>query len=455
MADAFEASSKLFRGFLSGVQRPRHHLDGLLDRIERTDSKLHAFVAVYAEAARAVADAAEASFKNGYSIGPMTGVPFALKDIVDVAGQVTAGGSAAMADRVPTQTAVIGDRLLGAGGVLVGKTHTVEVAMGGWGTNQRLGAPWNPWDLTTARTPGGSSSGSGVAVAAGLVPFAIGTDTGGSVRLPAAWNGIVGLKITEGVVPTDGIIPLSHTLDTPGPMARSVEDCALGFEILRGVEPRKVLGDLLDRQGVFGELTRGMAGLVLGAMPDSERVGVDPEVLDAYDQSLADFAARGAVIKPVDLPRAFDSYKDRSGVITAAEAYFYHGRLFEDGNAAVDEDVRPRILHGRDLSAQSYLGALHGRLDDQAAFLKSIAGVDAILTPTIATAAEPIDGVDQGSTPARFTRAGNYLGLCGVSVPNGRTTSGLPTSLQILGRGHAEPLVLRIAADLELSLIHI
>lgn len=449
MTDPYMTSSELLRAFRDGRTTPRAHLDLLLERIARLDGRLHAFVTVYGDAARGAADAAGDAIRRGYPTGPLQGVPFALKDIIDIALHETKGGSAAFASRVPERSATIAERLLGAGGVLVGKTHTVEVAMGGWGTNRRLGTPWNPWDLGTHRTPGGSSSGSGVAVAAGLVPFAIGTDTGGSVRLPAAWNGIVGLKVTEAVLPLDGIIPLSHTLDTPGPMARSVEDCALGFEILRGVEPRRVLDDLLGARGIFAVLRRGVDGLVVGAMPAGERDGVDPEVLGAYDASLDSLASRGAIIRERALPEPFDAYKERTGVIIAAEGFFHHGRLFADPDAPLDEDVRPRILAGRDLTARAYLDAIRGRTDDQAAFLAAIDGVDVLLTPTIATAALPLERIDQKATPAGFTRFGNYLGLCGVSIPSGMTRDGLPTSLQILGRGHAEPLVLRVAADLE------
>lgn len=427
--DPYSTAGELLRAFRDGRSTPRAHLDLLLERIQRLDDRLHAFVAVHAEEARAAADAAGHAIRRGYPVGPLLGVPFALKDIVDVAGHETRGGSEAFAGRVPERSATIAERLLGAGGVLLGKTHTVEVAMGGWGTNQRLGTPRNPWDLTTHRTPGGSSSGSGVAVAAGLVPFAIGTDTGGSVRLPAAWNGIVGLKVTEGVLPLDGIIPLSHTLDTPGPMARSAEDCALGFEILRGIEPPRVFNDLFQDRGIFAGLRRGVAGLVVGAMPEGEREGVDPEVLMAYDASLETLASRGATVRQLALPQRLEEYKERTGVIIAAEGFFYHGKMFGDPDAPLDEDVRPRILAGRDLTAQAYLDAIRGRIEDQAAFLMAIEGVDVLLTPTIATAARPINEIDQKATPAGFTRFANYLGLCGVSVPNGMTRGGLPTSL--------------------------
>jgi aspartyl-tRNA(Asn)/glutamyl-tRNA(Gln) amidotransferase subunit A len=197
-------------------------VDALLERIRTQDRRLHAFVEVSEEEARLAAEAAHKAIRSGHQIGPLHGIPIALKDLIEIEGRVTTGGSEVWRDRRSTVTATLARRLIAAGLIVIGKTHTVEFAMGGWGTNQHRGTPWNPWDPTTARTPGGSSSGSGVAVAAGMAPWAIGTDTGGSVRLPASWCGLSGLKTTIGRVSTYGILPLSPTLDTPGPLgARS------------------------------------------------------------------------------------------------------------------------------------------------------------------------------------------------------------------------------------------
>ena len=201
--------------------------------------------------------------------------------LVEIEGRVTTGGSKVWQDRLSTTTATLVRKVKAAGMIVIGKTHSVEFAMGGWGTNQYMGTPWNPWDLKTPLTPGGSSSGSGVAVAARLVPCAIGTDTGGSVRLPASWCGIVGLKTTVGRISTYGILPLAPTLDTPGPMTRSVEDAAILFNILQGFDP---LDDHTSRRSAddpIPSLRRGVAGLRLATLPDGERTGVDQEVLAA------------------------------------------------------------------------------------------------------------------------------------------------------------------------------
>src|SRR5205823_932620 len=169
-------------------------VEAFLARIARLDGKLHAYIDVYGDDARLAAEAADKAIRSGHSVGPLHGVPIALKDLIDLEGRVTTGGSEVWRDRRSTVTATLARRLIAAGMIVLGKTHTVEFAMGGWGTNEHLGTPWNPWDLGTARTPGGSSSGTGVAVASGMAPWGIGTDTGGSVRLPASWCGLPGVK---------------------------------------------------------------------------------------------------------------------------------------------------------------------------------------------------------------------------------------------------------------------
>src|SRR5499425_1971824 len=226
--------AQLSHAFEARTLSPVDVVDALLARIRRRDPALHAYIAVYGADSRMAAEAADRAIRAGHRVGPLHGVPIALKDLVDLEGRVTTGGSKVWADRVSPATATLAQRLIAAGMIVLGKTHTVEFAMGSWGTNTHMGTPRNPWDPGVHRTPGGSSSGSGVAVSAGLAPVAIGTDTGGSVRIPAAWCGIVGLKVTLGRISTHGVLPLAFTLDTPGPMARSVEDAALIFGVLNG-----------------------------------------------------------------------------------------------------------------------------------------------------------------------------------------------------------------------------
>src|SRR5437870_5798054 len=284
----------------AGRLSPVDIVDAALDRIAAADGKLHAFVEVYEKEARLAAEAADKAIRSGHRIGPLHGIPIALKDLIEIAGRVTTGGSQVWRERRSAYTATLAQRVIAAGLIVIGKTHTVEFAMGGWGTNQHRGTPWNPWDPAVARTPGGSSSGSGVAVAAGFAPWAIGSDTGGSVRLPASWCGLSGLKTTIGRVSTYGILPLAPTLDTPGPMARSVLDTTLLYNVMQGA-------DLLDPRTLsapppndpMAGLRRGVRGLRLARMPQAERDGCTAEMLAAYDGALDTLARQGAEV--VDL----------------------------------------------------------------------------------------------------------------------------------------------------------
>src|SRR5271170_6230680 len=294
---AHTLSAEIGAGRLSPVDL----LDALLARIRAQDQKLHAFVEVYADEARLAAEAADKAIRSGHRIGLLHGIPIALKDLIEIEGRITTGGSEVWRERRSAYTATLAKKLIAAGLIVIGKTHTVEFAMGGWGTNQHRGTPWNPWDPDVARTPGGSSSGSGVAVAAGFAPWAIGTDTGGSVRLPASWCGLTGLKTTIGRVSTYGILPLSPTLDTPGPMARSVIDAALLYNVMQGPDPLDPRTRGVTPDDPMPAIKRGVRGLRLARMPDAERNGVAAEVLAAYDASLDALAGLGAEIVSVAL----------------------------------------------------------------------------------------------------------------------------------------------------------
>ncbi|MBN9559528.1 MAG: amidase [Alphaproteobacteria bacterium] len=418
-------------------------VDEYLGRIERLDTKLHAFVSVNAANARLAAEAADKAIRSGHAVGPLHGVPIAIKDLVEIEGEVATGGTAAWRGRIARHTATLMQRLTAAGMINLGKTHTVEFAYGGWGTNQHLGTPWNPWDANTHRAPGGSSSGSGVAVAAGMAPCAIGTDTGGSVRIPAAWNGITGLKTTIGRVSTFGVLPLSPTLDTPGPITRDVEDAALLLTVLQGADPRdrRTLG--LQDADPMTTLRRGVKGLRLGR-PSDERGGIDAEVLAAYDRSVESLADLGADIVDLSLPARLADLGKINGVIMSAEAYAALSHLVDDNAQQLDADVRPRVRAGATISSRDYLAALAEREELKRSFNAAIENVDALLTPTAVTPAPPVASIDQNTTPAMLTRWVNFLDLCAVAVPNGFTADGLPISLQIVCRAYAEPLALRI-----------
>ena len=415
-----------------------------LSRIEKYGEKLHAFVSVYADDALRAAHAADEAIAAGYRLGPLHGTPIAVKDIVDIEGRVTTGGSKVWADRVSPVTATLVTRMVSAGMIVLGKTHTVEFAMGSFGTNRHMGSPWNPWDPLMHRGAGGSSSGSAVAVAARLAPWAIGTDTGGSVRIPASWCGVTALKTTIGRISTYGVLPLSTTLDTPGPITRSVEDAALLYNILKGPDPHDRTTLCPPPDDPRPKLRAGVAGLRLARMPDAERDVCEPEVLEAYDAALEVLEALGAFVVDVSLPRKFSEMGALTGWIIAAEGYSFVGALVDNPALPVDDDVRPRIQPGRDMLAREYLLALREREAIKREFDSALSHVDALLTPTTASVAKRIDEIDQRTTAAAFTRPVNLLDYCAVAVPNGFDSRGLPTSLQIVCRGYDEATALRI-----------
>lgn len=441
--------AQLGADFRSGRVSARAVTEACLDRIARVDPHAGAFQVVTAERARAAAAEADRRIAQGRSRGPFEGVPFAVKDVFDVEGMATTGGSALRRGPVAGRTASVVRRLLAAGGVLLGKTRTVEIAFGGWGTNRVMGTPHNPWDWATARVPGGSSSGSAVALAAGLVPCALGTDTGGSVRLPAAFCGVAGLKVTEGRLPRDGLLPLSPTLDTPGPMARSVLDLLILLQVMDGRDGRAIARDIAGRKGGFALLDKGVTGLTLGVLPEAEVARCTCEVRAGYRAALDRFDALDARLVAFHPPQPLAALAHDNGLLIAAEAWLHHGAVHADPAALVDEDVRPRVLAGRDITPQA-LAAVHSRRRAaRAGFLAAMAPFDALLTPTTQTTALPLSEIDQGTSPAQFTRPVNYLGLCAVSVPAGPGAQGLPLGLQVIARGGAETLALRIAAAFE------
>ena len=430
---AFLSASAAAAALAKGELTSRALVEALLARIDALDGKLHAFTAVYGGDARLAADAADKARGAGHAVGPWHGVPIALKDIIDLEGRITMGGSRHWAERVSGETAVLARHLIAAGLIVLGKTHTVEFAMGGWGTNTRMGTPWNPWDLDTHRAPGGSSSGSGVATAARMAPWAIGTDTGGSVRLPASWNGLTGLKTTVGRVSIDGVLPLAPTMDTPGPMTRDVEDAAALYVLLQGPganDPRP-------------HMRKGVAGLRLGTLNETERAGVADDMLAAYDAAVETLTSLGATCEPLSLPLSTMDSGGFVGRLIGSEGYSFVGKLVDDETLPLDDDVRPRIRLGANISAADYLALLRQREAHKRAGLAALDGFDAWLTPTTETAAPPIAEIDQSATPARFTRPVNWLDWCALALPDG-VSGGLPLSLQIVCRGNDEATALRV-----------
>ncbi len=348
---AFQTVAALSAAITARRLSPVDLVDECLSRIDRLEPRLQAFVSVDHAGARLAAEAADKAIRAGHQVGPLHGIPIAVKDLVQIEGQVATGGTAAWRNRIAQTTATLQRKLTASGMITIGKTHTVEFAYGGWGTNQHLGTPRNPWDAQTHRAPGGSSSGSGVAVGARLAPVAIGTDTGGSVRVPASWNGITGLKTTIGRISTHGVLPLSPTLDTPGPITRSVEDAAIMLELLQGFDPLDPLTRGREASRPMPMLRRGVKGLRLARMPASERSGIDPAVLAAFDASVDALANMGAEIVDLPLPLRFADLGVTNARIMSAEAYANLAALVDDPASPLDEAVRPRVRAGATISS--------------------------------------------------------------------------------------------------------
>lgn len=415
-------------------------VDGLLDRIERLDGKLGAFTSVFADDARNAAEAAHLARKSGHAVSPVHGIPFAVKDVIDVAGYPTHLGSRATLDAKPaTRSAEAVEAAQTVGMIALGKTNTVEYALGGWGMDPDNGAPWNPNDMAIHRIPGGSSSGSTVAVAAGLVPAALGTDTGGSIRMPASFCGVVGLKTTVDSVSRKGAMELSTTLDTVGPLVRSVRDAELMLAIL-GNGGRSAIEALLAR---VGTLDQNLAGCRLAILPDREREGVSEATLASFDATLDVFRKLGATIEVVDLP-PFSDLAELTSVIMLAEAYAVHRETVDNSDSGMGEIVTSRMALGKNTTAHAYIDALARREAMRARYFEQLGNFHALLTPSTEITAIPLVDVDQIKAPARFTRLGNLVGCFAMSIPNGVDAQGLPTGLQLMATQQSAANILHL-----------
>jgi aspartyl-tRNA(Asn)/glutamyl-tRNA(Gln) amidotransferase subunit A len=437
-ASLAELAATLARGEASALELAESYLD----RIRRLNPALNAYVHVDENLARRHARAADERRASGLRLGPLDGVPIALKDLLEVEGFPTGVGSALWKQRISTTTAAVVRHLLAAGMVPLGKTHMVEFAFGTWGANPHLGTPRNPWDLGTHRVPGGSSSGSGVAVAAGLAPAAIGSDTGGSVRIPAALNGITGLKTSGGLVSTEGAFPLSTTLDTIGPMTRSAADAVLLAAAMLGTDTAaRAFAELAAR-----EPEASLAGVRVAVLPaDQYPMAVEPEVAAAVAAAAGVLRALGAEVAERRFPFDFDDLMRRNGQLTAAEAWSVHRAYVEDERLPIGAGVRRRVVGGKAIAAADYIDALAHRRAARQQWVDWMRSCDALLTPTVPMAACPVEAVDEAVTPmASFTRAGNYLDTCALSLPAGFSGRGLPVGVQLLGRPGTDAALLGI-----------
>ena len=425
-----------------------------LRRVERLDGKLRAFITVTADLALAQAAAADAALAAGRDLGPLQGIPIAVKDLFATSGIRTTGGSALYRDFVPDYSATVVERLEAAGAVMLGKLNQHELAYGITSANPHFGAVANPWNLE--HSPGGSSGGSGAAVAAEIVYAAMGTDTGGSIRIPASFCGTVGLKPTYGRVSRYGVLPLGYSLDHAGPLARSVRDAALVLNAIAGHDRRDDTSARFPVVDYVPEEGCPVRGLRIGFPGNFYFDRLDPEVESSVRGALARAASLGAVVKPVAVPD-IAAVNTVARLILLAEASATLEPFLEQRDR-IGPDVLALLDQGRLLPATDYVNAQRLRRKMRREFAGLWSQVDCLITPTTPNLAPRIGETtvnlggrqeDVRLATTRLVRGINLLGLPALSIPCGLSASGLPVGLQIIGPEFQEELILRVGAALE------
>lgn len=418
-----------------------------LARIGAIDGKLHSFITLTAEHALRQAEQAEKGLHSGNDRGPLHGIPIALKDLYMTKGIRTTCHSAVLENWTPDHDATTVAKLQEAGTILLGKLGMHEFAFGGPSMDAPFPAVRNPWN--TAHIPGGSSSGSGAALAAGLCYGALGSDTGGSVRTPSSHCGIVGIKPTYGRVSRFGVVPLSWSLDHAGPMTRGVEDCAILLQAIAGYDAKDPASANVAVPDFRAGLRDGIKGLRVGVPRVhwfDENKGTDPETEAVFDNALKTLESLGAVIVEID-GKAFSIARKANQTILVCEAYAYHEQTLQTTPMKFGSSVRRRMLEGAFLSAADYITAQRARsvLSDQ--IRANFSRVDVFAVPGAARPPEAFESMDPNEQNLRpnFTNPFNLTGLPAISVPCGFTPGNLPAGLQIVAPPFEEATCFRIA----------
>jgi aspartyl-tRNA(Asn)/glutamyl-tRNA(Gln) amidotransferase subunit A len=434
MKSIAEWSRLIARGEVSPVEVAQT----CLDRIAALDGNLHSFMTVRSETVMTEAHRAETEIMASGPRGPLHGIPVGIKDLIDVAGYPTIAQAAHRRDHMATEDAGVVKALRAAGAIILGKQATAEYAVGGSQTDLLWPPPRNPWNLSYDASS--SSSGSAVSVAAGLCPGSVGTETAGSIRAPAAWCGIAGLKPTDGLVSTKGVLPLSRTIDCLGPMAWTVEDCALMLPAMAQVAPIDV--------------NRGIKGLRIGVVrnlyegdPD-----LDPETGAAMENSISVLMGLGAELSTVNLSD-FALYSQTAKSITWPEEYAEHGAELRDHPDRFGKVTRARLQDAKDLPAHVYITALRLREELKADLAERMREVDLLILPTMKKPAQVL-GYEflPGATDLSLNRPFNLTGNPALALCNGFSQAGLPLSVQLIGRHHEDPTVLAAGHALQSAL---
>lgn len=419
-----------------------------ISRVRALDGKLNSFILLLEESALAEARAAEADIAAGRYKGPLHGIPIGLKDIYNTAGVTTTGHSALFRDHVPAEDATTVRLLRDAGAIMLGKLSTWEFAIGG----SSFDLPWpparNPWN--TALDTSGSSSGSGAAVAAGLVPGTMGSDTGGSIRGPAAWCGIAGHKPTYGLVSRRGVLPLSFSLDHAGPMCWTAEDCALMMQVLAAHDPADPGSANPGRIDFAAGMGSSVAGLRIGVVRHffERDVECEPDVLAAMEATLAELQGAGASLHTVSLS-PFPDYTALASIISRAEAYAVHENDLRTRPHLYGAYGRRRLMSGALIRATDYVNAQRQRARLVAEAAVAMQEVDVLVFPTARKTASVLGEDSMSGQQPFLNRAFNVLGSPALSVCNGFSAAGMPLSVQVGGRPFEDDLVLRVGDAVE------
>ena len=437
----------LARELKEGRLSPVEVVGTLLGRIEADET--NSFITVAAESALEESLRAEREIMAGRYKGPLHGVPIALKDLIFTEGVRTTMASNFFAQHVPDHSATVATRLEEAGSILIGKTNTHEFAYGPTGDRSFFGPTRNPHD--TRKVTGGSSGGSGAAMAANLCYGALGSDSGGSIRIPAALCGVVGMKPTFGRVSKTGVFPLARSLDHVGPITRTVEDNALMLNALAGHDPEDLYSVDLAAEDFTRDLERGAQGATIGLPTQFYFEHIDEEVEERVREAAEGLASLGAKVREVEVPNLWDTLHAQR-LILAAEAYAVHEERLKTDPDRFDDHGLERLLNGENLKAFRYANALQRKLGSRREFEDALGSVDVLLTPAVPIPAPEIGqrettigGYEEPvySALTRLTGPTNLNGLPSLSVPCGTTSSGLPVGLQLIGRPFEERTLYR------------
>ena len=423
-----------------------------LERISGLDPTVRAFITVSADAALEAARAAESALMTGHAVGPLHGVPWAPKDLYSTMGLRTTGGSKILREWVPSEDSTVVARLTRAGAIVLGKLNMHEFAYGPEGINAHYGDTRNPWSADAHRIAGGSSSGSGAAVAAALAPGSLGSDTGGSIRIPASLCGITGLKPTYGRVSRAGVLPLAWSMDHVGPMARSARDCALMLSAIAGYDPADPTTSVLPVPDYGAALTGDVKGLRVGLLRAHFTDPAAPEVRAAVEGVAKQLEQGGALVDDVNLTQVIH-VATASAAIVASEALAYHAPWMRSRAQDYQPDVRERLRLGAFVNGAHYVRAQQIRALVAREIDEALARRDVLLAPATPLVA-PVLGEREtalGDGPSdvraallRCTRPFNFSGHPACAAPCGFTAAGLPIGAQIVGRPFDEATVLRV-----------